>query len=112
MPIHLNDELCNFLCVRATKDHESYLGLPSLIRKNKKAIFSFIKDKAWHRMQGWRRKLLSKAGKEVLLKTIVQAIPSYVMSVFLIPLNLCAELERMMNSFWWGTNKMNHRGIH
>ena len=50
-------------------------------------------------MQGWRRKLLSSVGKEVLLKTIVQAIPLYVMSVFLIPLNFCAELEKMMNSF-------------
>ena len=34
------------------------------------------------------------------------------MSVFLIPLNLCAELERMMNSFWWGNKEDNKHGIH
>ena len=53
-----------------------------------------------------------RTGKEVLLKTVVQAIPLYVMSIFLIPLNFCVELERMVNSFWWGTNGMDHRGIH
>ena len=100
MPIHVKDKLCNFLRVQAIEDHESYLGLPSLIGKNKKAIFSFIKDKAWYRKQSWRRKLSFRTGKEVLLKTVVQAIPLYVMSIFLIPLNFCVELEMMVNSFW------------
>ena len=57
-------------------------------------------------------KFLSKAGKEILLKVVVQAIPSYTMGVFLIPLDLCVELERMMNSFWWGESRSNERGIH
>ena len=89
----------------------SIWGCLLLLEKNKKAIFSFIKDKVWLRFQGWRKKLLSKAGKEVLLKTVVHSIPSYVMSVFLIPLCLCEELERMMNSFWWGKNGRVHDGI-
>ena len=41
MPIQLKDELCNFLRVRVTEDHGSYLGLPSFIEKNKNAIFFF-----------------------------------------------------------------------
>ena len=88
-----------------------YLGLPSLIGKNKKDVFSFIKDKAWQRIQGWRKKMLSKTSKEVLLKSVVQAVPTYVMSVFLLPSLLCAELERMMNSFWWGMNGKAYGGI-
>ena len=67
------------------------------------SIFSFVKDKVWRRIQGWSKKALSKAGKEILLKTIVQAVSIYVMSVFLLPFSLCMELERMMNSFWWGS---------
>ena len=37
------------------------------------------------------------------MKTVAQAVPTYYMSSFLIPISLCEELERMMNSFWWGT---------
>ena len=50
----------------------------------------------------WNKRFLSRAGKEVLLKSIIQAIPSYVMSVFLLPTTMCEEIERMMNAFWWG----------
>ena len=107
----VQEKITDYLQVPITQNHGKYLGLPSLIGKNKKAIFSFIKDKVWLRFQGWRKKLLSKAGKEVVLKTVVHSIPSYVMSVFLIPLCLCEELEKMMNSFWLGKNGRVHDGI-
>lgn len=41
-----------------------------------------------------------------LLKAVVQSLPTYVMSVFLLPRILFDELERMMNSFWWGKGDM------
>ena len=40
----------------------------------------------------------------MLLKSVVQSIPSYVMQVFALPKLFCEELERMMNSFWWGNS--------
>lgn len=55
-------------------------------------------------MHGCRHKFRSRVGKEVLLKAVVHAILSFFMSVFLLPILLCEELERMMNSFWWGKN--------
>ena len=55
--------------------------------------------------------MLSKAGKEILLKSVVQSILMYVMRVFLLPLSLYNELECMMNSFWWGKNDASSRGI-
>ena len=109
---NLKEEICSFLRVSSTENHGNYLGLPSLVGKNKKAIFAFIKDKTWQMINGWKMRLLSKAGKEILLKSVIQSIPSYLMSVFLIPLSLCAELERMMNSFWLGKQKDSQRGIH
>lgn len=33
------------------------------------------------------------------------------MSTFLIPTSLEEELKRMMNSFWWGSNKITGKGI-
>lgn len=93
--------------------HESWgLSWLTIYRwSNKYEIFSFIKEKAFRRLHGWRHKFLSRAGKEILLKSIVQGMPSYVMRVFLIPQLLCADLERMMNSFWWGKTSENNRGL-
>lgn len=31
--------------------------------------------------------------------------PNHCMSVYLLLVELCRELEKMMNSFWWGCNK-------
>lgn len=51
------------------------------------------------------------AGREVLLKSVAQAIPSYCMGAFLIPHSLYDELQRMMNSFWWGQKGQPSKGI-
>ena len=52
------------------------------------------------------------AGKDVLINAIGQVILSYCMSAFLLPKPMCEELQKMMNSFWWDTNKDGRRGIH
>ena len=43
--------------------------------------------------------MLSKAGKEVLIKAVAQ---SYMMRVFQLPVKLCNELNMMCARFWWG----------
>ena len=51
-------------------------------------------------MQGWKGKMLSKAGKEILIKAVAQSIPTYTMSVFQLLMKLCDELEVMCAKFW------------
>ena len=53
-------------------------------------------------MQGWKERFLSHAGKEILLKAVVKAIPTYTMNVFKVPKTLCSEINSMMAKFWWG----------
>lgn len=90
-------DLCNRLGVAFTLDQSKYLGLPSFVGKNKKRVLSFVKEKVWARMSSWKNKLLSKAGKEILIKSVAEALPTFAMSVFLLPNELCVELEGMMN---------------
>jgi hypothetical protein len=56
-------------------------------------------------------KHLSKAGREVLIKSVAQSIPTYCMSSFLLPTTLGDEIQKMLNSFWWGSNRQNGKGI-
>jgi hypothetical protein len=51
------------------------------------------------RVDGWTEKFLSQGGKEVLLKTVIQAIPTYCMSVFLLPTSLSKQLNKLMSNF-------------
>lgn len=96
-------EIKNYLQIQNDLSEGRYLGLPSLIGRSKKKVFAYLKDRLWRKIQGWSVKNLSKAGKAVLIRSVAQAVPSYAMSCFLLPRSLCKELERMMNSFWWGS---------
>jgi hypothetical protein len=64
--------------------------------------FKGIKDKVWYCIHNWKVKFLSQAGKEILLKSMAQAIPTYCMSVFKLPRAQCKEINGMMQKFWWG----------
>ena len=90
------------LGVSELKQYEEYLGLPAMVGRNKKTSFGKIKQKVWKRLQGWEGKLLSQAGREVLIKLVIQAIPTYTMSCFKLPVTLCHEIEVMVRKFWWG----------
>jgi hypothetical protein len=88
--------------VNSTTHFEKYLGLPALIGRSKTAAFSGLQGRIWGRMHGWKEKFLSQAGKEALLKVVIQAIPTYSMSVFQLAKTVCKEINSMMSNYWWG----------
>ena len=55
--------------------------------------------------------MLSKVGKEVLIKAVAQSIPTYTMGVFQLPVKICNELNSMCARFWWGQTD-SERKIH
>ncbi|GAU47810.1 hypothetical protein TSUD_404150 [Trifolium subterraneum] len=73
------EDLASIPGVRHVLGTGRYLDLPFMIGRSKKVIFSYIKDRIWKKMNSWRGRALSKAGKEVMIKFELQAIPSYVM---------------------------------
>ena len=73
--------------------------------RKKKITFNDIKERLAKKLTGWKEKLLSKVGKEVLIKAIARAIPTYAMSCFRIPDFLCDELTSMIQNFWWEQKK-------
>lgn len=59
----------------------------------------FVRDKVAKKMQGWKRNLLSQAGKEVMIKAVVNAIPAYAMHCFRFPKKMCADLDSLVSDF-------------
>jgi ribonuclease HI len=99
---HVREYLSRLIGVPPTQKYETYLGLPALVGRSRIRSFEGLKGKIWDKMYGWKEKFLSQAGKEVLLKAVVQAIPTYTMSVFQLPRTLCRDINAMMSKFWWG----------
>ena len=70
--------------------------------RDKRNTFTSIKEKLGKKLARWKEKMLSKAGLEVLIKAVVQAIPTYTMSCFKLPDSLCEELTSMIRNFCCG----------
>ena len=98
--VEVQDKLKVLLGVPVIKNYEKYLGLPSFVGREKKACFNHIKERIWAKMQGWREKLLSQAGKEIMIKAVVQSMPTYSMNVFRLPIGLLKHIEAMICKFW------------
>ncbi|KAM6568954.1 hypothetical protein CsatB_016939 [Cannabis sativa] len=107
----IRDRLCGVMGLSAASNDSFYLGLPCIMGRNKNAILGFLKDKMRKRIFSWETKFLSKAGKEVLIKSVAQALPSYAMSVFLLTQEICSSLESMMARFWWKSQSNSSKGV-
>uniref|UniRef100_A0A803PUT5 Reverse transcriptase domain-containing protein n=1 Tax=Cannabis sativa TaxID=3483 RepID=A0A803PUT5_CANSA len=56
---------------------DTYLGVPQCFGRSKKSSFHFILQRASSKLSSWNSKLFSKASKEILLKAVIQEIPSH-----------------------------------
>jgi hypothetical protein len=68
---------------------------------NKERLQS-IQAKLGKRLTTYEDNLMTQAAKEVLIKSVAQALPVYLMGVFKLPYGLCDELTKMIRDFWWG----------
>lgn len=92
------------LGVNSVDNLGNYLGVPSEFSRNKSKKFGPILHKIGKVLQSWKRSLFSVAGKEILIKAVGLAIPSYIMSVFKTPKGVCEEIMRKYANFWWGSS--------
>ena len=67
---------------RIMEDYEPYLGLPMTGGRSKVNTFKGLQEKITKKVMGWKEKFISKAGREIFIKTVAQAIPTYTMGIF------------------------------
>lgn len=71
-----------------------------LFGKFKKAAFNDILEKVQGKIEGWKAKTFSQAGRTILILAMASAIPSYAMSNFLLPSCLSRKLDKLFKDFW------------
>ncbi|XP_026377809.1 uncharacterized protein LOC113272120 [Papaver somniferum] len=80
-----------------------YLGMPVGATCNTRTIWDVIIEKFQKKLAPWRRKFLNKAGRLVLIKSTLAALPIYFMSIILIPTCVEKKLTQIMRNFLWGS---------
>ena len=92
------EEILQELDIREVLAQEKYLRLPTYVGRLKKKAFLTIKDRIGKRLAGWMNRLVSWVGKEVLIKVVAQAIPTYAMSIFKLPRDHCSSIQAMIQT--------------
>lgn len=59
-------KLAGILGVIRMDQHEKYLGMPTLVGRNKTLCYGYLNDRLWKRLKSWKGKMLSTVGKKVL----------------------------------------------
>ncbi|KAK2637681.1 hypothetical protein Ddye_025476 [Dipteronia dyeriana] len=95
----------SFFEIVGGNSQDKYLGLPSMIGRNKRRLINDIKERFWTKIHGWRGNSLYFSGKEVLIKAVAQTMPTYSMSLFKIPSGICKEINSITSKFWWGSSE-------
>jgi hypothetical protein len=79
-----NLAIANFPC--------TYLGLPLHIKKLPKPLLLNLIQKIANRLPGWKRNFLTYPGRELLVKMVLSAMPTFFLTIFKMP--------------WWGFPKL------
>ncbi|CAM8971158.1 unnamed protein product [Rhodiola kirilowii] len=109
-PEDVRSEISQIFDIKQVDCHSKYLGLPLVMGQRKVEMFGCIVEKVWRKINDWKCKFLSAAGREVLIKSVLQSLPVYMMSVYRLPEKSIKELSRLLLKFWWDKSEKN-RGI-
>lgn len=96
------------LQIQSESWNEKYLGLPLHVGKSRRKAFAFVKGVMARRVYGWKEKLIAKAGKEMLVTTVAQAIPMFAMPCFYLTKSFCEELNLLIGNYWWSQQDKEH----
>ncbi|KAM0905175.1 hypothetical protein ACQ4PT_017547 [Festuca glaucescens] len=101
-PADLVLEVKQILGVTQEVFEPKYLGLLVPEGWMHKGRFESLQANLWKRLIDWAEKYMSTGAKEVLIKAVAQAIPTYIMSVFKLPASVCDDLTKLVRQYWCG----------
>jgi hypothetical protein len=79
----------------------TYLGLPLTLGRLKLAHVQGIIDKSGCRLAGWQGKLLNPAGRRELTRSVLSALPVYLLTSIKVPKQLFEDIDKMRRRFLW-----------
>ncbi|XP_028121753.1 uncharacterized protein LOC114318966 [Camellia sinensis] len=78
-----------------------YLGLPLGGDPRLAPFWEPVLVKIGKCLEGWKRALLSKGGRYILVQSVLGSVPIYFLSIFKIPISIARKIEKLMRDFLW-----------
>ncbi|KAL9689236.1 hypothetical protein QQ045_033670 [Rhodiola kirilowii] len=78
-----------------------YLGIPLNAKRLTNADCVELLDKMTHRLNSWHGRLLSRAGRAVLINSVLQAMVLYWARVFILPKQVINAVNAICSNFLW-----------
>lgn len=97
---NVNDEeaknISSIAAMERTQDLGKYLGVPSIHGRITRNMFASLLERIDSRLEGWKTKFLSFAGRQVLAKFVISSIPYYAMQSTLLPEGICDLINKKL----------------
>ncbi|XP_009624555.1 uncharacterized protein [Nicotiana tomentosiformis] len=89
----------------------TYLGRPIFYTRRSKDYYNEVIRKVKAKLQSWKGKPLSYGGKATLITSVLQSMPTHILSVLDPPHNVLEHLHKTFARFFW-SNKEEGRSKH
>ncbi|GJY38226.1 hypothetical protein Tco_0424590, partial [Tanacetum coccineum] len=83
-----------------------YLGVPLVSSRLMVRDFKELVEKVQNRIQDWKNKTLSIAGRLQLVSSVIGSMHVYWASVFIIPTSVLLDIKQLMRGFLWCQGSM------
>ena len=108
IPIHVDDStastMAQTLGVSISSFPQTYLGLPLSTHKINSSDLTPLFSNAEKYLAGWQANLLNKGGRLALMTSVLDSLPTYIMSCFPLAKQDLAKYNKKRRSFFWAAD--------
>lgn len=105
-------EICDTMGIRECSHRSKYLGHPFCKFQSKSEAYRKVVEKLANKLTGWKQRVLSMVGRVVLIKSIAQAIPSFIMQTVMLPRGFLSKMDKSIRDFYWGIKESHSHNMY
>lgn len=95
----MKERECEKLDMIEASNFAKYLGFPLKHKGASRRQFNIVADRVMNKFAEWKTEFLSFASRAVLVKSVMLAIPNYIMQGVALPVHLCNKLDKISRDF-------------
>ena len=79
----------------------TYLGIPITLGRIRLVHIQYILDRIRARLAGWKGRLLPIAGRRVLVRSVLSALPAFALAMLRVPQRFLKNIDKTRRRFLW-----------